>query len=1119
MKRSVSRIKSVSRRRKSVSRRRKSVSRRRKSVSRRRKSVSRRRKSVSRRRKSVSRRRKSVSRRRKSVSRRRKSVRRTTKSGIRKSVRRKSVRRTTKSGIRKSVRRTTKSGIRKSVRRTTKSGIRKSVSRIRKSVRRKSVRRTTSILGSKSHYKKNDGMDDKLVGLINLFMKYDDPYDKFLQSMIKVKNTDFDTLIVKLKEFKKHKEKMKLKVGFNVANIFDETLDTIAKLLVQEHDYKNFEKFLTEFPEVINYYSLFRPYDYLFLQVIDSQYNNPKKDYTKFLEFLIKHDVNIYRQNKRLPCYNVQYKSKQLFDWVKLALLRVELEDDSSVSPLFAAVNNQDIFLIKFLVSNGANINRKYYNMTPFGSAESIESEKLRDNLMEALTTIDNSLIINEVCKKHREDYAKIGDLNQKVDFIKSKFEKSTEKDKECLVDMLFELLLVIGSSPLTSEEKVEDRYKLFDSLFTSIDKNIQDKQLYTPLMHLLSKCNMAGANKLIDMGADLCKVSNLVGATGLKFCVAYGDQELVRKALGKCGDLDIVSEINGQYLLPSAINRGDSDIVTELLDRGADVNIDENNYTPVTLSILSNLDDKIVKRLVDMSSEATINLRTRDDFSALSYAIIQNRPYVVKLLLDKGAETLRGEASTDHIFIQNVIETMPDEGERIPVVSSPPKIVDLVLDKNPEIIHNIMANNISKGCVIIKNLGANKNIILLKRIFTSRDAKGNTPLINAIESRFAETAITLLENGADIDAPAISGLTPLMIAIRSFGDKFVKKARLNPLFKAVNRNTVVKLDDEKIPISALSIAIEYGYVEVVKWLLDDEISSGDIEIRDTDIELARADISDKTRRDILQLLLEKKKEQEAKPTPVVMSVSTPVVAMSASVLPPVVVTTVPPPVGILKEKVITMYKPGRFRGDNFLTGILAVTCYFKNDFLPSVHGLWPDGDAGSGGRSFTLYPNQTFILPSDFLKNSKSNTLTISDTLPPPYNTICYLSAFKEDLPKFLGDEWLNHGIYAGTGETIDDYFTQCFVLARPVIELLVESQVDIDLVRADISKTEKDIANIILNKNKKLTSCFNSATQYFKDLKYCLDLKFNVCAFETTVDGKNKWVWKFVNVSDIPK
>jgi ankyrin repeat protein len=1081
MKRSVSRIKSVSRRIKSVSRRRKSV--RRKSV------------------------------RRKSV--RRKSVRR--KSVRRKSVRRKSVRR--KSVRRKSVRGKSVRG--KSVRRTTKSGIRKSDSRIRKSVRRirKSVRRTTSILGTKSHYKKNDGMDDKLVGLINLFMKYDDPYDKFLQSMIKVKNTDFDTLIVKLKEFKKHKEKMKLKVGFNEANIFDETLDTIAKLLVQEHDYENFEKFLTEFPEVIDYYSLFRPRDYLFLQVIDSQYNNPTKDYTKFLEFLIKHNVNIYRMNRGLPCYNVQYKSDQLFDWVKQILLKVELEEDSSVSPLFSAINNQDIFLTKFLVSNGANINRDYYGMTPLGSAESIATDELRNNLMDALTNIDVSLIINEVCKKHREDYAKIGDLNQKVDFIKSKFEESTEKDKECLVDMLFELLLVISSSPLTSGEKAEDRYKLFDSLFTSIDKNIQDKQLYTPLMYLLSKYNMVGANKLIDMGADPCKVRNLGGDTGLKFCVEYGDLELVRKALGKCGDLDIVSEINRQYLLLSAINSGYSNIVTELLDRGADVNIYKDNFTPVILSISSNFEDKIVKRLIDMSNVATINLRTRDDFSALSYAIGRNRPYIVKLLLDKGAEILRGDASTDHVFIQYVLETVPEEEKIISVVSSTPKIIDLMLDKNPEIIHNIMANNNTKTRVIINNLGANKNRILLDRILTSRDENGNTPLINAINSRFTQTIKTLLKNGADINAPATNGDTPLMKAIISFGDAIATRPSLNTLFNSAIRNT------DKIPTSALSIAIKYGYVNVVDWLLDDEIRPS-IEIRDTDIELARADnsnsdipVDDKTRRDILRLLLKKKKEQEAKPTPVVMSATTPVVVMSASVPPPVVVTTVPPPVGILKEKVITMYKPGRFRGENFLTGILAVTCYFKNDFLPSVHGLWPDGDAGSGGRSFTLYPNQTFILPSDFLKNSKSDTLTISDTLPPPYNTICYLSAFKEDLPKFLGDEWLNHGIYAGTGETIDDYFTQCFVLARPVIELLVESQVDIDLVRADISKSEKDIANIILNKNKNLTSCFNSATQYFKDLKYCLDLKFNVCAFETIVDGKNKWVWKFVNVSDIPK
>ena len=1085
MKRSVSRIKSVSRRRKSVSRRRKSVSRRRKSVSRRRKSVSRRRKSV--RRKSVSRRRKSVSRRRKSVSRRRKSV----------SRRRKSVSRRRKSVSRR---------------------IRKSVGRIRKSILIKS-KRVTGITD------KNDGMEETKAEEINV--KKVEFLDRMITKIKKFEMNQFDIAakfyILKDTNFDKIIEYITYMYSEkSVELVVNETVQLIATTLIDDHDYENFEKLINAFPFILNYKSLTAPDFSLFEHIAGSQFaKTADKDYTDFLKLSIRNNVNIYERTARgQPVYLDMQRDEHIFNWVKLTLLMVERELESELkdgkdiahaTPLINAINNNDEFMVRFLVSNRADIDIEYKGVTPRQLAKLTKNKAM----IEAIQKIDKTLVIEDVCARYTLDYNMINNLKDKIIFIKSKY--GSPEGIDCLKDLLFRLIIEISES---------SDVKLFDELFGdgTININIQNKIQNTPLMHLLYTQNIAGANKLVDMGADLTEIYNRGGGNALQVCLAYGDVNLVRKLLAKKYDVNAISKINGTSLLMYALNQKNPKyrrvIVKELLNSGANVNMfDVYSCTPLTLAISKGLDPDIVEEIINKSYENIINKPNSSDFTSLSYAISQHLTYAVKLLLDKGAKTLRDDGLPS------------DENANIKFIDNlkgrPPEIIDLVLDRTPGIIHNIIVQDPELAYEIIKRLGGNESKNKIKnKIIDVLDKHGNTPLIHVIKEMSGELIETILMNGADIDAPATNGYTPLIAAIYAYENNFVT---LGDLFRSADHNTVVELGRKRKKTTALSIAIRYGYLNVVKWLLHDKFSIHPIEIRDADIKLAEADdskseihVDSVTRSEILKLLLAKKEEQkeETKPPPSIVKMTPPppsIVTMMTPPPPSIVTVALAP--SVVLEKTIEMYDDvKRFQTQNFIKGKLVVTCYFNNDFQPSVHGLWPDDNPSYIPTDLphpTVYVNQIFIVPSEDKLNSTSNSLTIPDyvdTVPRPYSDLTYLSAFKEELPGFLNNEWTKHGVYAQTGETIDDYFATCFRLSRPVIEILVDNYGEIDLLAKN--KRENDIPKIIFRQNLKLQSCFDSVSKYYNRAKYCLDLKFNVCAFEENKED-GVWVWKFVDVS----
>lgn len=94
--------------------------------------------------------------------------------------------------------------------------------------------------------------------------------------------------------------------------------------------------------------------------------------------------------------------------------------------------------------------------------------------------------------------------------------------------------------------------------------------------------------------------------------------------------------------VLTAAASRGDSEIVTALLDKGADPNVlDADGFTPLMRAVAPWPSDRPALPTVRalLAHGARVNIRTRYDMTALMYASAGGNLPAVRLLLEKGAD------------------------------------------------------------------------------------------------------------------------------------------------------------------------------------------------------------------------------------------------------------------------------------------------------------------------------------------------------------------------------------------------------------------------------------------------------------------------------------------------
>jgi ankyrin repeat protein len=570
------------------------------------------------------------------------------------------------------------------------------------------------------------------------------------------------------------------------------------------------------------------------------------------------------------------------------------------------------------------------------------------------------------------------------------------------------------------------------------------------------------------------------------------------------------------------------SDFLKNLVKRNLDIT---KHFSRLEFS-RENFLNVIYKVLLDVELE-------KGSVYPLSDAIDINNVNLIKYLIENGADINRpyNEGTTGDDMIRPYDEnTTPLRLAIKDKVKALKDIYHILFGVNPDFIHDIM-NIVPDGPDLAAEL-INSLDNRDKVLDTRSESNGDTPLTHAIKLSNVNLIRTLLTKGADIDTEAVDGNTPLITAIIKYKDTFGSNKELNELFLAADRNRLVRLGENK-QVSALSISINERYLNVVKWLLDDvfaltgEISDQDLVISEQDLKLAEEALkeavtkADKTRSGkILNLIKDrydarkavpKKKEPSSKKggsktkkgkkhKEVVETALEPGVAVMN---PSKVVETIPAPI-ISPFIIDEVYSCDQLVDTKFLKGEIVVSCYYQGEFNPSVHGLWPN--------EVINYDNQILIPVENVNKNNqKTDELSLSRDkmmLPHPYNSL-YLVAFEDELVGFLAKQWKYHGIFSGVDIDIDKYFETCFKLAKPVIILLLNNREKI-FEQVDNGISIKSAVDGIIADSVLQPFVYNSkAYVHEKTGKYCLDLKFNVCALEK--DGV--YDWKFVDLNCLRK
>ena len=160
--------------------------------------------------------------------------------------------------------------------------------------------------------------------------------------------------------------------------------------------------------------------------------------------------------------------------------------------------------------------------------------------------------------------------------------------------------------------------------------------------LHLAVVRNQHAATRLlIARGADLNRRDFPDNAAPLHFAAAHGDMETIRLLVEAGADIDGKGDDHGVGVLGWATCFGDvrQEVAAYLLEHGAELNL----WTAIALDRADDLRAMVV---VDRSLLAARMTRNQHRCTPLHHAVRKNRPLIVRLLLELGADPSARDAT-----------------------------------------------------------------------------------------------------------------------------------------------------------------------------------------------------------------------------------------------------------------------------------------------------------------------------------------------------------------------------------------------------------------------------------------------------------------------------------------
>ncbi|TXJ54180.1 ankyrin repeat domain-containing protein [Brachyspira aalborgi] len=413
--------------------------------------------------------------------------------------------------------------------------------------------------------------------------------------------------------------------------------------------------------------------------------------------------------------------------------------------PIYCAVKNKNLNMIKILLDNNFDLKRESYIL-------SYAMENSDENIVKYLVENGADMYSYEITAL----YQAVLNLNPKL--VEYFLDKGASIEKAGGTDVYRNIMMAAAGSKFNNsndkspvdltllEKSAENSAKITEMLIGKADKNIINDSLEgkTPLIIAVGNSYIDTAKILIENGANINAV-DIEGWSALSYAVNNGDIEIAKLLL------ENKAKIKDELLIAikSPIVESSINMMKLLIDNKANINYtDENGFNPLNIAIESG-DMELTKFLI--TNGANVNSLMQDGVSLIGYAIAQNNMDLLQILIENGANVnyTNGDSWADtplktasRLGLDNVVRILLTRNVDINAVdmngntalhtaalNSQLSIVKLLLEKNPNLdIQNKVGNTALHLAVISGNIDIVGELVLKGANTRIRNNDGKYP-------------------------------------------------------------------------------------------------------------------------------------------------------------------------------------------------------------------------------------------------------------------------------------------------------------------------------------------------------------------------------------------------------
>ena len=413
--------------------------------------------------------------------------------------------------------------------------------------------------------------------------------------------------------------------------------------------------------------------------------------------------------------------------------------------PIYCAVKNKNLNIIKILLNNNFDLKRESYIL-------SYAMENSDENIVKYLVENGADMYSYEITAL----YQAVLNLNPKL--VEYFLDKGASIEKAGGTDVYGNIMMAAAGSKFNNsndkspvdlealEKSAENSAKITEMLIGKADKNIINDSLEgkTPLIIAVGNSYIDTAKILIENGANINAV-DFEGWSALSYVVNNGDIEIAKLLL------ENKAKIKDELLIAikSPIVESSINIMKLLIDNKANINYtDENGFNPLNIAIESG-DMELTKFLI--TNGANVNSLMQDGVSLIGYAIAQNNMDLLQILIENGANVnyTGGDSwantplqTASRLGLDNVVRILLTRNADInatdingntalhtAALNSQLSAVKLLLEKNPSLnIQNKVGNTALHLAVISGNIDIVGELVLKGANTRIRNNDGKYP-------------------------------------------------------------------------------------------------------------------------------------------------------------------------------------------------------------------------------------------------------------------------------------------------------------------------------------------------------------------------------------------------------